>query len=339
MRVLRGFLRFLRILVRIPPALFAVLLGVIGWLRGPRRERIVPERETSARAEWSVILLLLASAAAAIAFFVLYVIDVSHSTQFLGLSLGVCLALIATALIVIAKRLVPIERNPEDYSKVAREDEEQLLQVIHESPSGITRRRLIAGAGAAAGGALGLALVAPAASLGPFLDTESLYDSPWRAGRRLVDDRGRPYLADDIEQGSFYTAYPQDADPEELGSPLVVVRLDPSQLDLPDGRAGWAPDGILAYSKICTHAGCAVGLYRNPLFPQAEAKPALVCPCHYSTFDPAEGGTVIFGPAGRNLPQLPLEIGTDRGLRAAGNFSGPVGPSFWGVRSRGPRPT
>jgi ubiquinol-cytochrome c reductase iron-sulfur subunit len=337
MRAIRLIRKLLRLLVRVPRIAFAVLLGFLRSLRTPERERIVPERDTSAPAEWAVILLLLGAAAAALAFFVLYVIDVSSSTQFLGLALGTSLSLIAAALIVGAKRLVPIEQNEEEYAKEARDDEEQVLQVIHESPSGITRRRLITGAGAAAGGALGLSLIAPAASLGPFLDTESLYDSPWRAGRRLVDDRERPYEADDIVTGSFYTAYPEGADPEQLGSPIVVVRLDVDQLDLPEGRGSWAPEGILAYSKICTHAGCAVGLYRNPLFPQAESRPALVCPCHYSTFDPAEGGTVIFGPAGRNLPQLPLEIDPQRGLRAAGNFSGPVGPSFWGVRTRRPR--
>jgi len=63
-----------------------------------------------------------------------------------------------------------------------------------------------------------------------------------------------------------------------------------------------------------------------------EPKPALVCPCHYSTFDPARGGNVTFGPAGRSLPQLPLLIDARRQLRAAGNFSGPVGPSWSGVR-------
>ncbi len=335
MKLLRLLRALLRGVAYVPKIAFAVLLGFIRSLRRPRRERIVPEREGSAGAEWSVILLLLGAGLAGVTFFVLYAADVTN-TQYLGLALGACLALIAAALIVSAKQLIPTEHLEESYPAEAKEDEEELLQVVHESGSGITRRRLIAGAGAAAAGGLGLSLVAPAASLGPLLDTESLYDSPWRAGRRLVDDRGGPYLADDIEQGSFYTAYPQGASEEELGSPLVVVRLDPSDLHLPDGRGDWAPEGILAYSKICTHAGCAVGLYRNPLFPEAESKPALVCPCHYSTFDPADGGSVLFGPAGRNLPQLPLEIGTDRGLRAAGNYSGPVGPSFWGVRTRRP---
>jgi len=113
-----------------------------------------------------------------------------------------------------------------------------------------------------------------------------------------------------------------------------TLRLDPSELRLPPERKDWAPLGILAYSKICTHAGCALGLYRKPMFPPVEPSPALVCPCHYSTFDVADGGNVLFGPAGRALPQLPLMIDRRGRLRAGGNFSGPVGPSWWGVRKK-----
>ena len=113
-----------------------------------------------------------------------------------------------------------------------------------------------------------------------------------------------------------------------------MVRLSPSQLRLPRGRESWAPKGILAYSKICTHAGCAVALYRKPTFPAAEPIPALVCPCHYSTFNPATGATVIFGPAGRPLPQLPLAIDESGYLRAAGNYSQRVGPSWGNVLDR-----
>jgi ubiquinol-cytochrome c reductase iron-sulfur subunit len=141
-------------------------------------------------------------------------------------------------------------------------------------------------------------------------------------------------VADEVSPKAFLTAFPEGADPEAVGSPLVVVRLEPAQLDLPSGRSEWAPEGIVAYSKICTHAGCAIALYRAPLFEPTSARPALVCPCHYSTFDPATGGTVLFGPAGRPLPQLPLAVDSDGALRAAGTFSGPIGPSWWGVRRR-----
>jgi ubiquinol-cytochrome c reductase iron-sulfur subunit len=92
----------------------------------------------------------------------------------------------------------------------------------------------------------------------------------------------------------------------------------------------------VAYSKICTHAGCAISLYRAPLFQPDEPKPALVCPCHYSTFDPARAGHVEFGPAGRPLPQLPLIVDSAGHLRAGGNYSGKVGPSWSGVRSGRP---
>ena len=116
----------------------------------------------------------------------------------------------------------------------------------------------------------------------------------------------------------------------------MVVRLPPGQLHLPHENAGYDADGIVAFSKICTHAGCAIALYRTPLFPADAPRPALVCPCHYSTFDPAKGGDVIYGPAGRKLPMLPLAIGSDGVLRAKGNFDSPVGPSWWGVRLKGP---
>jgi ubiquinol-cytochrome c reductase iron-sulfur subunit len=333
--------RILRALFLVVVALVRGLLAVARRLLPSPREREVPEQDPASRAEWTVIALLLGAAAAAVMFVLIYVLDIGHSTQFLGLSMGAALGLIAAALIVSSRKLVPVEENEEEYSEPTkrgehRSEEEKLLQVVHESGTRLTRRKLIGGAGALAGTALGGALIAPAVSLGPALDTASLYETPWRRGRRLVDDRERPYLADDIEEGSFYTAYPEGGDPDKLGSPLIVVRLDPASLHLPSGREDWAPQGILAYSKVCTHAGCAVALYRHPLFPEAEAKPAFVCPCHYSTFDPAAGGTVLFGPAGRNLPQLPLEIGPDGALRAAGDFSGPVGPSFWGVRTRGP---
>ncbi|HXV05814.1 MAG TPA: Rieske 2Fe-2S domain-containing protein [Solirubrobacterales bacterium] len=314
-----------------------LLAAALGFLRGGgRRRRVLPPGGGDSGAELLVALLLLGSAACGAMFVVVYALDWPNLTQYLGLCLGGALGLLAAALIVVGKRIVPEEELEEEYPTVHPEDEEQVVCLLGETGARFTRKRLLGGAAAAAGAALGAALVVPAASLGPVLDTESYYYSPWRRGRRLVDEKGRPYRADDIEQEAFYTAYPEGADREQLAAPLVLVRLYPSELELPAGREGWAPGGILAYSKVCTHAGCAVALYRKPRFPQAEPAPALVCPCHYSTFDPAEGGKVIFGPAGRELPQLPLMVDAAGHLRAAGNFSGPVGPSFWGVRTRRP---
>jgi ubiquinol-cytochrome c reductase iron-sulfur subunit len=300
---------------------------------GDRDGRIVARGEPDRRAEsWVLALLALATFAAA-AFVVVYALDpVSHRTQLLGLTLGVALASIAAALVVTGGHLVVTEELPEPYPRPNPDDADDVTRIVAESASRITRRRLLTLGGAAAGGTLGLALLAPALSLGPLLDTESLVATPWRRGRRLVDSGGSPLRAADVEEGAFYTAFPEGAPEERLGAPVVVVRLTAGELDLPAGRRGWAPGGIVAYSKICTHAGCAVALYRKPTFPAAEPKPALVCPCHYSTFDPATGGTVIFGPAGRALPQLPLEVDRAGNLRAAGPFSGRIGPAWWGVR-------
>jgi len=291
----------------------AVVLAAVAAAGPRRRERIVAAGEPARRAELAVIALLVGVACFAVMFIVIYAADWKHQTQLLGLAIE------------------------EEYPDVGdRDEEEKLIQVVEESGSRMTRKRFLKGAAGAAGAALGAALVVPAVSLGPALDTESLYYSPWYRGRRLVDENGRPYRADDISTTTFYTAYPENVDHEVLAAPIVVVRIKPDRIDLPASRADWAPEGILAYSKICTHAGCAISEYRKPLFPPTSPEPAFVCPCHYSTFDPATGGSVIYGPAGRNLPQLPLMIDHAGELRAAGDFNDPVGPSFWGVRSGGP---
>jgi quinol---cytochrome c reductase iron-sulfur subunit len=318
-------------------ALLAALLFVLGWKRAKtERGRIVPRAHPAGRAETVVLGLLGLATLSAVGFVVVYAIDsIPRQTQFLGLTLGLALAFLAGACVVVARRILPDEEIEHDYPPPEHEPEQdEIVQVLEESKDAFTRRRLLGMAAGGAGVALGAALITPVFSLGPFLDTDVLYASPWSRGRRLVDAHGRPLRAREIEEGAFYTAFPEGADQEDVAAPLAVVRLSPATLRLPEGRTRWAPHGILAYSKICTHAGCAVALYRTPLYPPREPKPALVCPCHYSTFDPAAGGTVLFGPAGRPLPQLPIAIDARGFLRAAGGFSGPVGPSWWGVRKR-----
>jgi len=303
---------------------------------GERERIVVPEAPAAYDAELVAIWLFLASAACAIAFVVVYALDrLPAHTQLLGLALGLSLAFLAAGLVVMAKRLVPNEELEEDYPEQEHAaEQERIAQVVEES--GLTRRRLLLGALGAAGGSLGLALLAPAASLGPAIHMARFYLTPWRRGTRLVDEHNRPWRADEIEEKNFYTAFAEGADKERLPSSLVVVRLPRNELDLPSENAGFDADGIVAYSKICTHAGCAIALYRAPMFEPTDPKPALVCPCHYSTFDPSTGGTVTFGPAGRKLPMLPLEIDPKGFLRARGNFDSPVGPSWWGVRLKGP---
>jgi ubiquinol-cytochrome c reductase iron-sulfur subunit len=300
------------------------------------RERIVPAGSPNRGAENLVLLFLGLAVLFALGFIVAYAEFGSQTlpNELLGVCLGGAFACIATAFTIVAKRLVVTEELEDDYPEASPEAEAQVTQIVRESGSRFTRKRLLIGAGAATAGTLGAAVTTPALSLGPWWDTTPLTSSPWHRGQRLVDEDGKPYMASDIESGSFYTAFPQGADKELIGAPVVVVRVDPGALHLPAGREGWAPQGIVAYSKICTHAGCAIALYRKPLFKAVEPRPALVCPCHYSSFDPARGAEVLYGPAGRPLPQLPLAVDGSGGLRCGGQFSASVGPSWLNVDER-----
>jgi ubiquinol-cytochrome c reductase iron-sulfur subunit len=301
-----------------------------------QRERIVPPVPPNPVSELLATLLLLAAAACAVAFIVVYVLDrLPAHTQLLGLSLGLACLFVAAALIVTAKRLIADEELEDDYPAAEHVDEQEtVMQIVADT--GFSRRRLLKLGLLAAGGALTAAVLTPVASLGPVIDMARFYATPWRRGRRLVDEHGRPYRAADIEEKQLYTAFAEGSEQEEMASSVVLVRLPKNLLKLPSDLAGYAADGIVAYSKICTHAGCAISLYRYPLFAPDEPGPALVCPCHYSTFDPAAGGKVTFGPAGRKLPMLPLQIAPNGELRAKGNFDSAVGPSWWGVRLKRP---
>jgi ubiquinol-cytochrome c reductase iron-sulfur subunit len=306
----------------------------------PERERVVPAGSPEPRAELLAIAFLAASTLCAVAFIAFYALDrLPKQTQLLGGALGLSFLFLGAAFVVSSKRLVVSEQVEHDYPAAEHPDEQEtLVELVDDSGSRLTRRRLFKLALAGAGGALGAALVVPAASLGPLLDIDPFYKTPWRRGRRLVDVDDKPYQASDIEENDMYTAFPEGGDKEALAASVVLVRLPAKSFRLPASIAHFPADGIVAYSKVCTHAACAISLYRAPLFQPDEPGPALVCPCHYSTFDPAKGGTVEFGPAGRKLPMLPLRIDSKGYLRAAGTFDGPVGPSWWGVRMRRAKP-
>jgi quinol---cytochrome c reductase iron-sulfur subunit len=260
---------------------------------------------------------------------VVYIV-LGHDTQLLGLTIGVGLALFAAAAIIAGRFVVPQETAVEDRGPLLVEEEvEEVVGMIEQGGEGISRRALLTGAGGVAGAAVLTAAATPLASLGPKLD--GIHTTQWRRGVRLVDDQGRPYLAGEIQVGSMYTALPEHGDPELLDAGLLVVRLTPAQLNLPAARREWAPEGILGYSKICPHAACAISLYRYPTYGATSTGPAFTCPCHYSTFSPGDGGKLLFGPAGRALPQLPLMIDADGYLRAAGPFHEDIGPSWWNV--------
>jgi ubiquinol-cytochrome c reductase iron-sulfur subunit len=279
--------------------------------------------------ELVVVATLLLSGACAVAFVLLYVFD-PHNTQLLGLSLGLSLTFLAVACVVAGKKVVDQRKGIEDRpTLVDPELEREVADKTLAAREGVSRRKLIAGAGAVAGVGVGIAAIAPLASLGPDNVSETLDASPWKKGVPLVDDNGDLLSADQFEVGSFTTAFPQNTNKRALGSAVVVVQILESEvLQNPQ----WAPQGIMAFSKVCTHAGCSISLFRYPTYQPTSQPPALVCPCHYSTFDVRKGAEVVFGPAGRPLAQLPLSIDANNNLVAAGNYVGRVGPAWWGTR-------
>jgi ubiquinol-cytochrome c reductase iron-sulfur subunit len=328
--------------------LLALLAFLAGAVRGLLRREPPPdpavaapepdprEREVGAdaRAELVVAVLLVAGGVLALAFAVL--IAAYPQTQLLGATLAAGLACMGVALAIASRRVVPQETDVEERHPVPEAVDEELAEELRSGTAGISRRRLLAGAAGVAGAGLAGAFVLPITALGPNLDDQP-NRSPWRRGRRLVDSHGRPLRAADIAIGSMQNALPAN-DPtalEDLTAPIVVVRVDPATLDLPADRRTWAPNGILAFSQICTHAACAVTLFRYPVDEQTSKPPGLVCPCHYSTFDVRRGAVPVFGPAVRPLPQLPLAIDGAGFLVADGPLSGSVGRSYLNVKRPG----
>lgn len=286
-------------------------------------------RSRSPRGELLVAAALVASGVCAAAFVLLYAFE-SGNTQLLGLSIGLSLSFAALAAVVAGKRVVDQSEAVEERPKLVDDElgREVAGQVVGGA-EGVSRRGLLAGAAGVAGAGLGAAAIAPLASLGTDDVSETLKASPWRAGVRLVDENGAPISTDQLEVGSWLTAFAEGSDRRALGSSVAVVQIEEGEVRV---RRDWAPLGIMAYSKICTHAGCAISLFRYPTYQPTSKPPALVCPCHYSTFDVRNGAEVEFGPAGRPLPQLPLRIDAQGHLVAAGALSDNIGPSWWGVR-------
>jgi len=198
---------------------------------GERPPRIVPEGPPSPRAELVVVALLALAALSAVGFIVVYVLDrIPDQTQYLGLAIGGAFAFLAAALIVTAHHLVVTEELEDEYGTPKPEAAAQVAQVVSESGSRLRRRRLLAAAAGVATAAIGLAAVVPAASLGPIYDLNRFTRTPWRRGRRLVDQHGRPIPAAAIHTQELFTAFPEHADPEEISAPVVS--------DYPYGKPG-----------------------------------------------------------------------------------------------------
>jgi ubiquinol-cytochrome c reductase iron-sulfur subunit len=162
------------------------------------------------------------------------------------------------------------------------------------------------------------------------MPVELLSHTMWKKGTRLaLDPSGVPIKAADVTIGSAFHVIPEGLQDLEHGkleekakAAVLLMRLEPGELNHAPGRENWAYEGIVAYSKICTHVGCPVALYEQHTH-------HLLCPCHQSQFDVANACEVIFGPAARPLPQLAIEVDDEGYLVAQHDFTEPVGPSFW----------
>ncbi|MDQ4126093.1 MAG: ubiquinol-cytochrome c reductase iron-sulfur subunit [Actinomycetota bacterium] len=239
-----------------------------------------------------------------------------------GVLLGLALGGLGVGVVVWATQLMD--------SPVETEEREELASPpsVVEDPGGagddVTRRSFLVRMLSAAGGTLVAALAIPSLSLGP-RPGQSLFRTAWTKGARVVDSEGRALKPLDLVPDSVTTVYPEGQVGSEDAQTLVL-RVDEDLLQLAGERASWAPGGCVGYSKICTHAGCPVGLYR------AQAH-ELLCPCHQSTFDVLRGAVPTFGPADRPLPQLPMGLDDEGYLVALGDFPEPVGPGFWNLDS------
>jgi ubiquinol-cytochrome c reductase iron-sulfur subunit len=243
-------------------------------------------------------------------------------TGWQGAGLAVALGGLAVALASWALHAVPPGGAVEPKSGTRSTDAERAAAASAVAAGNAPPRRSFLALAGLAGAALVAALVSPLRSLGPS-PFPARRRTGWGAGVRLVGTDGRPIRADDLTVGTTVTALPEGVPTEEAAdAQVMVVRMDPAALRLGEERRTWSPEGIVAYSKVCTHAGCPVGLY------DADTH-ELLCPCHQSVFLATESARPVFGPASRRLPQLPLAVDGDGHLTATGDFPEPVGPGYW----------
>jgi ubiquinol-cytochrome c reductase iron-sulfur subunit len=260
------------------------------------------------------------SSLASLSLAVVYVMG--GQAQLEGILLGVGLGGLAVGLVAWAKHLMPT--GPFVQARkvtLARAGEiEEVEESFEEAAATIGRRRFLARLLAVSLGAFGVAAVFPIRSLGTSPGRQ-LFHTSWRKGSRAVTDAGQPIRPADLPVDGVLTVFPEGAVGVE-DSQTLLIRLPAGDYRALPGREGWAPDDVVAFSKICTHAGCPVGLYR------ADTK-ELYCPCHQSVFEVLEGAKPAGGPATTALPQLPLDVDGEGYLVARSDFTEPVGPGFW----------
>ncbi|WTO37737.1 Rieske (2Fe-2S) protein [Streptomyces achromogenes] len=312
----------------------------------PHEHRIQDVDERAAkRSERAVALLFTVSMLATIGFIVAYLLIPQDKSVFvfplgrigamnfaLGLTLGVALFCIGAGAVHWARTLMsdveiaddrhPIEASPEVRAKVHADFRQGAAE------SGLGRRKLIRTTLLGAMALVPLTGLMVLGGLGPAPGT-TLRHTRWAKGKRLVNmNTNQPLRPEDVAVGSLTFAMPdgmsehdEDFQNEIAKAALMIVRLQPD--DIKDKRElDWSHQGIVAYSKICTHVGCPISLYEQQTH-------HVLCPCHQSTFDLTDGARVIFGPAGHALPQLRIGVDSEGYLQALGDFEEPVGPAFW----------
>lgn len=248
----------------------------------------------------------------------------TSSTQLFGGLLALSLLAGGAGLVWWAHAAMPDEPAIGEREPLASSEEERaaFVESFVGGERSVGRRRFLAGSLLTLAAGLGAVALSMVRSLGPD-PLPILRQTAWKVGTRLVQSDGSPIKLDDLRTGGVVTVFPE-GHVGDAQSQTLLIRVEPELLDLPADRQGWAPQGVVAYSKICTHAGCPLGLYEDQ-------QHLLLCPCHQSTFDVLRGAEPTSGPADRALPQLPLGVDKNGYVVAQSDYPTPVGPGFWNI--------
>jgi ubiquinol-cytochrome c reductase iron-sulfur subunit len=299
--------------------------------------RVVPGDPVSEkRAEKWVGFFFLLSGLASVGFIAAYIgLEVHsvnatfHSNLALGSAMTVAFLSMGAGFVIWVRQLMPNVEVTEARKPVASPPEarQEFQETFMEGAelSGFTKRPILRRSLIAASVPLALAPLVLLRDLGPLPEKELRY-TVWRKGLRLAVYGSNTLIKpEDFETpGSLITVIPdgyQDDDDALASAAAIIIKFQPGLL-APPTVMDWTVQNIVCYSKICTHVGCPVALYEQTTH-------HILCPCHQSTFNAPRGAQVVFGPAPRPLPQLPLMVDSEGYLAAAGDFDEPVGPSFW----------
>ncbi len=273
--------------------------------------------------EYVVALCFAVASLGAIGFGVSY--SMSAGIQLEGIAAAVALGAFALGLGVWANTTLERSEVSEPREPLASTREERLDVVagFERGEQRVERRRLLAALAGTSILATGIAALFPLRSLGP-RPGGSLSRTAWRRGIRLIDDQGNPVRSDSLDVGTALTVYPEGTTDSagRAAAQSVLIKLGKNAAQTASHHDEKLVDDCVVYSRVCTHAGCPVGVYQPDL-------ERLMCPCHQSLFDVVDHAKPVFGPASRPLPQLPLMRDAEGNLVAGGDFDQPIGPGYW----------